>query len=100
MTTTQVSSKLHGHYKAKAYAAANANSPLASITIPRRDPGEHDVQIEILFCVSATLISTPFVTSGVQYQLSIHVYPDMRSSAVSPRSALQSPSSSPAILLR
>ena len=50
MTTTQFSSEEHNRYKAKAYAAANANSPLASITIPRRDPGEHDVQIEILFC--------------------------------------------------
>jgi hypothetical protein len=75
MTTTQFSSEERNRYKAKAYAAANANSPLASITIPRRDPGEHDVQIEILFCVSATLISTPFVTSGVRYQLSIRVYP-------------------------
>jgi uncharacterized zinc-type alcohol dehydrogenase-like protein len=37
-------------YKTKAYAAAGAASPLASTTIPRRDPAEHDVQIEILFC--------------------------------------------------
>jgi alcohol dehydrogenase (NADP+) len=37
-------------YKAKAYAAASATSPLAGTTIPRRDPTEHDVQIEILFC--------------------------------------------------
>ncbi len=37
-------------YKAKAYSAGNATSPLASTTIPRRDPTEHDVQIEILFC--------------------------------------------------
>jgi alcohol dehydrogenase (NADP+) len=37
-------------YKAKAYAAASATSPLASNTIPRRDPTEHDVQIDILFC--------------------------------------------------
>ena len=37
-------------YKAKAYAATSATSPLASSTIPRRDPNEHDVQIEILFC--------------------------------------------------
>ncbi|HYZ50205.1 MAG TPA: NAD(P)-dependent alcohol dehydrogenase, partial [Nitrososphaeraceae archaeon] len=37
-------------YKAKAYAAASAKSQLAPMTIPRRDPGEHDVQIEILFC--------------------------------------------------
>jgi len=37
-------------YKAKAYSAASATSPLASATIPRRDPAENDVQIEILFC--------------------------------------------------
>src|SRR5512132_161490 len=37
-------------YNAKAYSAASATSPLAGATIPRRDPTEHDVQIEILFC--------------------------------------------------
>jgi len=37
-------------YKAKAYSAASAASPLASTTVTRRDPTEHDVQIEILFC--------------------------------------------------
>jgi alcohol dehydrogenase (NADP+) len=37
-------------YKAKAYSAASATSPLASTAIPRRDPIENDVQIEILFC--------------------------------------------------
>ena len=37
-------------YKAKAYSAASTTSPLASTTIARRDPTEHDVQIEILFC--------------------------------------------------
>ena len=37
-------------YKAKAYSAASATSPLASTAIPRRDPTEHDVQIEILYC--------------------------------------------------
>ncbi len=37
-------------YKAKAYSAASATSPLASTTISRRDPTENDVQIEILFC--------------------------------------------------
>ena len=37
-------------YTAKAYAATSATSPLAPTTIPRRDPGEHDVRIEILFC--------------------------------------------------
>ena len=37
-------------YKAKAYSAASAKSPLASAMITRRDPTENDVQIEILFC--------------------------------------------------
>src|SRR3954464_14835964 len=37
-------------YNSKAYAAASATSPLAGATIARRDPTEHDVQIEILFC--------------------------------------------------
>jgi uncharacterized zinc-type alcohol dehydrogenase-like protein len=50
ISTTQFSSESRGQYKAKAYAAAGAKSQLAPTTIPRRDPGEHDVQIEILFC--------------------------------------------------
>jgi alcohol dehydrogenase (NADP+) len=37
-------------YKTKAYAAASATSPLAGSTIPRREPTENDVQLEILFC--------------------------------------------------
>lgn len=37
-------------YKTKAYSMANATSPLAATTIPRRDPTDRDVQIEILFC--------------------------------------------------
>jgi len=37
-------------YNAKAYSAAGATSPLSSTSIARRDPTEHDVQIEILFC--------------------------------------------------
>lgn len=37
-------------YKAKAYSTTSPTSPLASTTIPRRDPNENDVQIEILFC--------------------------------------------------
>ncbi len=48
--STQYSPESRGQYKAKVYAAASAESPLAPMTIPRRDPGEHDVQIEILFC--------------------------------------------------
>lgn len=37
-------------YNAHAYSAASATSRLAHTTIPRREPSEHDVQIEILFC--------------------------------------------------
>jgi len=37
-------------YKAKAYSAASATSPVGPTTIARRDPTDHDVQIEILFC--------------------------------------------------
>jgi alcohol dehydrogenase (NADP+) len=36
--------------KTKAYSAASATSALASTPIPRRDPTERDVQIEILYC--------------------------------------------------
>jgi alcohol dehydrogenase (NADP+) len=49
-STTQFSSESSRQYNAKAYSAANATLPLAPITIPRREPSEHDVQIEILFC--------------------------------------------------
>jgi uncharacterized zinc-type alcohol dehydrogenase-like protein len=37
-------------YTSKAYSAGSATSPLAATTITRRDPAEHDVLIEILFC--------------------------------------------------
>jgi uncharacterized zinc-type alcohol dehydrogenase-like protein len=37
-------------YRTKAYSAAGAATPLRSTMIPRRDPTERDVQIEILFC--------------------------------------------------
>jgi len=37
-------------FKTKAYSAASAKSSLASTSIPRREPTERDVQIEILFC--------------------------------------------------
>ncbi len=37
-------------FNAKAYSAAGATSPLARTTIPRRDPTDRDVQIDILFC--------------------------------------------------
>jgi alcohol dehydrogenase (NADP+) len=37
-------------YTAKAFAAHSATTPLASFTVPRRDPRPQDVQIEILYC--------------------------------------------------
>jgi uncharacterized zinc-type alcohol dehydrogenase-like protein len=37
-------------YNAKAYSVSSATSPFSGATIARRDPTEHDVQIEILFC--------------------------------------------------
>jgi uncharacterized zinc-type alcohol dehydrogenase-like protein len=37
-------------YHARAYSAAGPTSPMASATIPRRDPAGRDVQLEILFC--------------------------------------------------
>ncbi|WP_242392439.1 NAD(P)-dependent alcohol dehydrogenase [Anaeromyxobacter oryzisoli] len=37
-------------YNAKAYSATSATSRLAATRISRRDPTEHDVQLEILFC--------------------------------------------------
>jgi len=75
-------------YKAKAYSATSATSPLASTTISRREPTEHDVQLEILFCgICHSDLHT------VRNEWSEHVptvypcVPAMRSSAVSPRSA-------------
>ena len=50
MSRTQFSTASRGQYKARAYASAGAELPLTSTMIPRRDPGEQDVQIEILFC--------------------------------------------------
>jgi alcohol dehydrogenase (NADP+) len=37
-------------YNTKAYAASSDSSPLAATTIPRREPEDNDVQLEILFC--------------------------------------------------
>ncbi len=37
-------------YQTRAYAASNATSALALSSIPRRDPLDTDVQIEILYC--------------------------------------------------
>ena len=37
-------------YSVKAYSATAATAPLAATTIPRREPTDRDVQIEIMFC--------------------------------------------------
>jgi uncharacterized zinc-type alcohol dehydrogenase-like protein len=37
-------------YNARAYSVASATSPFSPTTIARREPSDHDVQIEILFC--------------------------------------------------
>ena len=37
-------------YSEKAWAVAGPITRFAATTIPRRDPGERDVQIEVLFC--------------------------------------------------
>src|ERR1700732_87420 len=37
-------------YQAKAYSAASKTSPLASVSVPRREATARAVQIEILFC--------------------------------------------------
>ena len=37
-------------YQAKAYSVQNQTSPLAPFAFQRRDPGEQDVQIQILYC--------------------------------------------------
>src|SRR5436309_15327223 len=36
--------------KTPAYGARAAKAPVAPMTIERRDPGPHDVEIEILYC--------------------------------------------------
>jgi len=50
MSTTQYTSGTRGQYIAKAYSAASATSSLSPTTILRREPEDHDVQIEILYC--------------------------------------------------
>jgi alcohol dehydrogenase (NADP+) len=37
-------------YNAKAYSTQSDTSPLAPFAFQRRDPGEHDLQIQILYC--------------------------------------------------
>ena len=55
---------MYNAYNAKAYSAASKTSPLAYDTIPRRNPTDRDVQIEISSAASATPIFIRSVTSG------------------------------------
>ena len=50
MSTTQIRAKSRGQYKTKAYSSGSSTSPLVPATIPRREPDDDDVQLEILFC--------------------------------------------------
>ena len=51
MSTARLHTQSHtDQYTAKAYSASSATSPLGPTTIPRREPGDADVEIEILFC--------------------------------------------------
>ena len=60
-------------YNAKAYSAATATSPLTSTTIARRDPTEHDVQIEILFCgICHSDLHRPATSGASSCPLSTH----------------------------
>ena len=79
-------------YNAKAYSAASATSPLASTTIPRRDPTERDVQIEILFCgiCHSDLHYGPQRVERRHADRLPDASPATRSSAASPRSARRS----------
>jgi len=45
-----VSTSAKGKLKTAAYAVASATSPVAPFSIERREPGPHDVLIDILYC--------------------------------------------------
>ena len=77
-------------YNAKAYSAGSATSPLATTTIARRDPTEHDVQIEILFCgICHSDLHAVRNEWSASCPRSTRLSPAMRSSGVSPGSARQ-----------
>src|SRR6476469_10466538 len=50
MSAKQYTPESRGTYAAKGYSAASSTSSLVPTLISRRDPRDHDVQIEILFC--------------------------------------------------
>ena len=79
----------------RGYAAHDASSPLAPFTFERREPGPHDVQIEILYAASAIPTCTRRTTTGAIR--SIRWCRATRSSAGWSRSAPKSRSSKWAI---
>lgn len=42
--------QVHKPTKTLAYATSGATAPLAPFNLERREPGPHDIQIEILYC--------------------------------------------------
>jgi uncharacterized zinc-type alcohol dehydrogenase-like protein len=48
--TTPTARNEAASYEARAWAAPGSTSPLAPATIRRREPGLHDVKIDVLFC--------------------------------------------------
>ena len=46
----EIAQQSAGKLKTAAYAVASATSPVAPFTIERREPGPHDVLIDILYC--------------------------------------------------
>ena len=70
----------------KAYAAASAHSPLAPFTIDRREPGPHDVHIEIAYLRHLPLRHSPG-PGRVGQRPSFPWCPGTRSSAAWSRSA-------------
>jgi hypothetical protein len=70
-------------YKAKAYSAASETAPMASTTIPRREPTDRDVQIEILFVASAIRTFIQFAMNGASsWRRTTQSFLAMKSSAV------------------
>jgi hypothetical protein len=49
-STTKLLTSKPRAYSVKAYSTTAATSPVAATTIPRHEPTDRDVQLEILFC--------------------------------------------------
>ncbi len=50
MSTNQFTSQSRGQYESKAYSAMGPTSLLVPTSISRREPGDNDIKIDILFC--------------------------------------------------